>query len=644
MKRLLLCAAALAASFASADQRPIEEIVVTGEFRDVRINQVPTSLSVITQRQIKERNAQHLEELLGMTPNVNFASGASRGRFYQIRGIGERGQFAEPLNASVGLIVDNVDLSGIGTVGTLYDVGQVEVFRGPQGTLYGANALAGLVNITSNLPSAEFEAGARLEAGNYSTYSLGGYASGPATDTLGFRLAVQQYRSDGWVENNYLGRDDTNEIQETTVRGRLRWQPSPATKIDLVSGYIDVDNGYDAFSLDNARDTLSDNPGRDEQESKYLSLGAAFEQASAFNVESFLSYADSDIDYGYDEDWVYEGFHPAGYSSTDNYIRDRQTTTGEVRLVSKDAGRLFGDTTDWVVGVYGLNQQVDLTRKYTYLAEDFTSDYEIDRLALFGQTETYIGPLTTLTLGLRVERHEATYDDNEGVSFDPDDDLWGGRVAIDHLLNENTLIYGTVSRGYKSGGFNTDGSLDVFLREFEPETAYNFEVGVKGAWIDDTLTGRVSAFYMMRDDMQVSTSVLLERPDGSTEFIDYIGNAADGNNYGLEAELLWQPNERWELLGTLGLLETEYDDYVNGSGETLDGRDQAHAPSYQFFASVDRLFPGGWFLRGEVEGKRRVLFFRQPRREVRRLRAAEFQRWYRSGELVGCRVGQKRNR
>jgi outer membrane receptor protein involved in Fe transport len=227
MKRTLLCAAAFSGCFvgaALAAQRPIEEIVVTGEFRDTRINQVPTSLSVITERQIKARNAQHLEELLGMAPNVNFASGASRGRFYQIRGIGERGQFVEPLNASVGLIVDNVDLSGIGTVGTLYDVGQVEVFRGPQGTLYGANALAGLVNITSNLPSSEFEAGARLEAGNYSTYSLGGYFSGPATETLGYRLALQQYRSDGWVDNKYLNEDDTNELEETTARGRLRWR------------------------------------------------------------------------------------------------------------------------------------------------------------------------------------------------------------------------------------------------------------------------------------------------------------------------------------------------------------------------------------------------------------------------------------
>ena len=584
-------------------QRPIEEIVVTGEFRDARINQLPTSLSVITERQIKARNAQHLEELLGMAPNVNFASGASRGRFYQIRGIGERGQFSEPLNASVGLLIDNVDLSGAGTVGTLYDVGQVEIFRGPQGTLYGANALAGLVNITSNVPAKEFEAGARMEAGNYSTYSLGGYLSGPATETFGYRLALQQYRSDGWVDNDFLNKDDTNDLEETTARGRLRWQPSRQTTLDLIGGYIDVDNGYDGFSLDNVRDTLSDNPGHDKQETKYLSLDARFEQAGAFNVESFVSYADSDIDYGYDEDWVFEGFHPFGYDSTDRYLRDRQTTTAEVRLVSKDDGRLFRDSTDWVVGLYGLNQQVDLTRQYTYLVDDFSSDYEVDRLALFGQTETYIGPVTTLTLGLRVERHESTYDDNEGVSFDPDDDLWGGRVGIDHLINVNTLIYGSVSRGYKSGGFNTDGSLDAFLREFDPETAYNFEVGAKGAWLEDTLTGRLSLFYMLRDEMQVSTSVQLARPDGSTEFVDYIGNASDGDNYGLEAEFLWQPNERWELLGTLGLLETEYDDYVNGSGEILDGRDQAHAPSYQFFVSVERFFPGGWFVRGEVEGK-----------------------------------------
>ena len=207
----------------------IEEIVVTGEFRSDPIDAFPSSISVATAQQIAQLQAQQLEQILALMPNVNYASGASRGRYLQIRGIGETGQFVEPLNSSVGLIVDHVDFSGIGTISTLYDVRQVEVFRGPQGTLYGANALAGLVNVTTNDPGDTLDAGITVEGGDYDTASLGGYVSGPLLDTLDGRLAIQQYKSDGYINNRYLNRDNTNNFDELTMRGKLRWQPNETT-------------------------------------------------------------------------------------------------------------------------------------------------------------------------------------------------------------------------------------------------------------------------------------------------------------------------------------------------------------------------------------------------------------------------------
>src|SRR5262245_4989155 len=143
---------------AYGDQPPagIEEIIVTGEFRSDPIDSLPSSVSVATSEDIQGLEAQHLEQVLTTMPNVNAASGASRARYFQIRGVGETEQFIAPLNPSVGTIIDHVDFSGIATVSTLYDVSQVEVFRGPQGTLYGANALAGLINVTTNGPTKEF--------------------------------------------------------------------------------------------------------------------------------------------------------------------------------------------------------------------------------------------------------------------------------------------------------------------------------------------------------------------------------------------------------------------------------------------------------------------------------------------------------
>jgi outer membrane receptor protein involved in Fe transport len=581
----------------------LEEVIVTGEFRPVDVDSLPASVSVIGHREMRLRAAQHLEDLTGIVPNLNAASGASRARFYQIRGIGERGQFEEPLNSSVGLLIDGMDFSGVGGVATLYDVSQVEVFRGPQGTRYGANALAGLINVQTNGPTDALDSNLKLEAGNYGTYAFSGAVSGPLSETISARLAGNYYRSDGFSDNDFTNDDDSNERDELMVRGKVSWQVSDVTELTGMLGRIDIDNGYDAFSLDNRRDTVSDQPGHDRHDATFGSLGLNWSGSDRFRINALATYADSDISYGYDEDWVFVGFDPFEYSSFDNYDRGRQTATLEASVASEAGGRLFGDTTDWVIGIYALNSDVDLTRTYTFLTEQFTSDYEVDRYALFGQTETALSERLNLTLGLRYENHSSDYSDSNSLEFNPDDDLWGARASLDYFINNSTMIYAGASKGYKAGGFNTLGTLDPDLREFDPEDLYNLEIGIKGAWFDERLSGRFSGFYMWRDDMQVESSVVRSRPDGSSEFIQFVGNASDGTNSGFEAEVEYLPINGLKLFANLGLLFTEYDGYVNSAGEDLDGRDQAQAPQYQFFAGADYQFPNGLFLRVEVEGK-----------------------------------------
>ena len=134
---------------AAAEPGKLEEVLVTAQLRPTALLSQVGSISVISAEDIREREAQHLEGILNLAPNVNFAGGTSRARFFQIRGVGERSQFQEPLNPSIGLVIDGIDFSGLGGAGTLFDVQQVEILRGPQGTLHGANALAGLINIRS---------------------------------------------------------------------------------------------------------------------------------------------------------------------------------------------------------------------------------------------------------------------------------------------------------------------------------------------------------------------------------------------------------------------------------------------------------------------------------------------------------------
>ena len=133
----------------------LDTVSVTADFRQLDVMEIPAAVTVINKQQIDARNANHLENILSMAPNVNFASGAARARFFQIRGIGERSQFKDPVNASVGLTIDGIDMTGLGGAATLFAIEQVEILRGPQGNAFGANALAGAINIVSTQPTTE---------------------------------------------------------------------------------------------------------------------------------------------------------------------------------------------------------------------------------------------------------------------------------------------------------------------------------------------------------------------------------------------------------------------------------------------------------------------------------------------------------
>ncbi|MEM7216779.1 MAG: TonB-dependent receptor plug domain-containing protein [Pseudomonadota bacterium] len=581
----------------------IEEIIVTGELRELAIDDTSLSVTVIDPGDQRQTAINHLEEVLGWAPNVNFSSGASRGRFLQIRGIGERGQFAEPLNPSVGLLVDGVDLSGIGTVATTFDVKQIEIFRGPQGTLYGANALAGIVNVVTNDPERDFAASITADAANFGALGIGATVTGPLSEQLSGRLAVRQFGSDGFIDNTFLDVDDSNERDELTVRGKLLFEPQENTDVTVTLGYVDIDNGYDAFSLDNDRDTRSDEPGRDAQETIYGSIALDHRFASGLRLAGYVSHADSEIDYGYDEDWTFDGFDPIGYTSTDQYLRDRKTTSFDARLISQVTDRI-----DWIAGVFALTQDVELQRIYTFAPDDFFSDYGVDRVAAYGEVGVRVSDRLRVAGGLRLERLGIDYDDSLGVEFSPDETTLGGRVVAEFTLPSDNLLYGNVSRGYKQGGVNASGSLPAELRDFGTEETWNVEMGFKGRFAEGRGSLRVAAFVMLRDSVQTAQSLVIVRPDGSSEFIDYTDNAAEGTNYGLEIETSVSVNERLRLFGTLGLLSAEYDESPLNSPLDLDGRDQAQAPNYQFFAGVEYAPLPGWVGRLEFEGRDAFFF------------------------------------
>ena len=603
---LLGCCSILATPAISAE---LEEVVVMADYRDLNDAQLATSITVISSAVVRQRAAQHFEEIINSIPNFNVSGGTGRSRFFQIRGIGERSQFIEPINPSVGLLIDNVDYSGAGSIATMMDVDQIEVLRGPQGTRYGANALAGLINITTRNPEPEYATSLKANVGDYGHRTLGLTTTGPITALSSFRLAAETHQSDGYYANSFLNRDDVNQRDETSLRGKLQLISAPdadlAWETLLTLANTNVDNGYDAFTLDNSRTTLSDQPGHDRQESTSLALDTTLHLASV-DLQLLASLGNTDSEYGYDEDWTFVGIHPDGYSAFDDYLRRRDTLNLEARVISNQPIKTGSLSTDWLVGIYALQTREDLTRIYTY-DSDFNSEFDFTNLAIFTQLDTSITDQWQFSTGLRLEQRDASYKDSRAVAFNPKENFWGGRLALQYFPNEGKMLYTSLSRGYKAGGFNTDGSLDADLRQFDAEYLVELELGAKLSLADDTLQLKVAIFYDQRRDQQVKSSQLRVRANNSTEFVEYLGNAARGTNRGFELESRWLTHDNLTLFANIGLLQARFDEFVNEAGENLAGRDQAQAPAYTYNlgANIDI---GRWHTSISVDGKDEFYF------------------------------------
>ena len=563
----------------------IEEIIVTADLREKQEINIASSVFVLSEEAIEAREASHLEDVVNSIPNLNFASGSNRARFFQIRGVGERSQFASPVNASVGFLVDDVDFSGAGTIASMLDVEQIEVFRGPQGTRYGASALGGLIKVKTKDPNPERELELRITQGQNATKGFDLIINTPVSEQLLLRAAFNEQESDGYMYNQFLDRDNANGRDESTSRIKIRWLPNDEWAVDLSLANIEVDNGYDAFSLDNNRITLSDEPGFDRQDSNYVSMKSKW-SGQNYEITGILGAANSDIGYGYDEDWSFTGIHPFGYTSTDHYLRERKTRSAELRINTLSE---FG----WVAGIYYFDSNEDLVREYTFLANNFSSTYEFKSYAVFAESEIELLEGTSLSVGMRFEKRETSYEDSEGIEFSPSENFWGGEISLKKDLYDNFLAYTSVARGFKAGGFNIDGTLDGDLREFDEEYLIEYEAGFKGSLFENNLQLRLAIFKDDRRDQQVKSSIVRPRPDGSTEFIDFLGNAAEGTNKGLETSISWEINPNWRLTFDAGLLKATFDQYTNEFGENLSGRDQAHAPRYMASAGI-RFSHGRW--------------------------------------------------
>ena len=634
--------AALALSAHAANGTEIEHelptLVVTGTLWESELQSTTASVSVLDAESLKSSGTQHFGDIVNAIPNLTWTGGTSRPRYIQIRGIGENSQFeGETPDSSVRFLIDDLDLTGIGSVGNLFDVQQVEVLRGPQAGAFGANAAGGVVQIVTNDPTPYWTGQVEGTIGNDSLFAGGLAVGGPILendDSLSFRLSLHQLAQDGFRDNRFLGKNDTNERDELTTRLKLRWIANEDWQWDGTLLYADADNGYDEFSLNNTEfDTFSDEPGRDEQETLAGSIRGTWSGHDEFELTTITSYTTTDSVYSFDSDWGV-GYVAAPFAS--GYLgflqvdRERDVFSEEIRIDSKEQADALGWIDRWTLGAYYQHLEEDTIADYDddYGTMDAVSNYESQSSALFGQVAHDFSEETRMIIGLRLEQYNIETNSEGTDSGDYDGSLisgkseengllFGGKLTFEHDVNKEHMLFASAARGYKAGGANVSSfNLDIDPTTYEDETLYNFELGLRSAWADGAVITQITGFYLQRKDTQLRDSA------GAGGFFRYLTvNGNDASHLGLETEATWYIDENWSVSAGIGLLKTQRDSYTSfDSDENIDdtldpddindpvavlvaSRDLANAPSFNYHLNVNYQSDSGFFANAQVSGR-----------------------------------------
>jgi len=600
---------------AATEEPPVVELaptVVTGELWQSELEATTASVTVLDADRLNDSGFDHFGDLIPLVPNLTSTGGTSRPRFLQIRGIGENSQFeGETPDSSVRFLVDDLDFTGLGGVAGLFDVQQVEVLRGPQAGAFGANASAGMVRVRTNDPTPYWtgfvEAGAGTDDLVDGSFAVGGPVLQSDPEALTFRFAAHRHVSDGFIDNEFLDETDTNERDELITRLKLRWHPSPDWQWDGTLFYADQDNGFDEFSLSNSDfETFSDEPGRDEQESLAGSWkGVRRGNTVRFTTLTTATHADSR--YAFDADWT-DRSDPRTFNGFVDTGREREIYSQELRLDSIAEENALGWLDRWTLGLYfrALNEDTVVDNGDDFGTLDAVSDYEARNLALFAQGAHHFSERTRLTLGLRAEHAEVEVDSESvgggfytGFTREGDSDeselLLGGKLALEHDLTPDHMIFASVARGYRAAGANVASFVPVDQAlTYEDESLWNFETGLRNHFLDGRLRTRLTLFYLYRDDTQLRDSA-----GSGGLFTFFTDNGESAEHYGLEAEATWRINRDWTASATLGLLETEREGFEGLPGD----RELSNSPPYSFSARI-AYDPGqGFFANAGVSGR-----------------------------------------
>ncbi|MEQ8514330.1 MAG: TonB-dependent receptor [Chromatocurvus sp.] len=508
-------------------QVKLEEVVVTAQYREERLQDVPVAVTAFTADDILRAGIENTQDFINLTPNITMDDSFTIGNtFVQVRGVAQINNADSP----VAIVVDGVPQNNQKQFKQeLVDIERIEVLKGPQGALYGRNAIGGAINIVTRQPTNDFEGFVKAGAGNGGLTKVSGALSGPVIkDRLLFRVTGAYKDFDGVIDNTFLN-EEVDFYTTRDVRAKLLWRATETIDVDLRYAWSDADGGccYDTFVVNPAG--TGANPARDNFDEPYTNvLGETTEKrfneatlkigwdAAFGRVDYILGYSDIQESYFADLDFT-DGVETSlssvlGLGLGQAQELDVDLLSHELRFTSRDDARVR-----WVGGLYYLETDRDLTTTVfgdipgtepVFSPEEFLPLNVIDETndntawAVFGQAEVDLSDALELTLGLRYDEDER---DHTGLSpvatakKQTYDDLQP-KVMLTYRFSDNVLSYGGYSRGFRSGGFNGPGTENS--REFREETLDNFEIGFKSTFWDQRLRLNGAVFYAESDNFQ----------------------------------------------------------------------------------------------------------------------------------------------
>ena len=537
----LLTATGIARAQTDAADGGLEEIVVTAERRTSDIQDLPISMTALTGEQLDGKSVLRLEDLQYAAPSLSVTDAAIT-QSVNIRGIGLASGDPNATNG-VGLYIDGLFQPPIVNTLSFYDLTDVQVLRGPQGTFSGANSTGGAVIVNSRRPQIEEDLNGYVQAGvgNYSRTDLQGAIGIPLSDLFAFRAAFNVVNRDSFYDDIGPANTDAGELDETRFRLGLLFQPTDALEFFAKYESSDKDTGgfpnrpmdTSAFAFgrtDNIWDISYNTATKHEEsdETFLLDVNYAFSNGMTFNLIGGVQQKEIDII------WDYDSISAVPLEQTQLINEDQDSY--ELTLVSPTDGRL-----QWVVGYYYQKNEIDVDIQTP--GPRILIGIEKETRGLFGQVGFDLTDALQLEVGLRQVWFEAGGLPGSGGYFGPieggpafpingeyDDDDIVGKVSLNWSMSDDHLLYAFIAKGWKPGGYNNPNPADNFL----PEEVNSYEFGWKATMADGNVRTALAVFFNDYSDFQFDNIDITSGSSG----IKNVGEAdIQGIEFSIDAQL-----------------------------------------------------------------------------------------------------------